>query len=113
MPFFPEQFVGHAYAVADSDFCFCIPLAYDDERAAPLLCASLIGYRTLRMAGAVGYVRRIGIYGFGAAAHPVTQIAVAQGREVSAARATEGRSSLPSMRPSEKRVAGRQCRLRG
>ncbi|WP_368666736.1 zinc-dependent alcohol dehydrogenase family protein [Cupriavidus taiwanensis] len=74
---------GYAeYAVADSDFCFRIPPAYDDEHAAPLLCAGLIGYRTLRMAGAAGQARRIGIYGFGAAAHLVTQIAVAQGREV-------------------------------
>lgn len=74
---------GYAeYAVADSDFCFRIPPAYDDEHAAPLLCAGLIGYRTLRMAGAASHARRIGIYGFGAAAHLVTQIAVAQGREV-------------------------------
>ncbi|SPA40668.1 putative alcohol dehydrogenase AdhA [Cupriavidus taiwanensis] len=74
---------GYAeYAVADSAFCFRIPPAYDDEHAAPLLCAGLIGYRALRMAGAASQVRRIGIYGFGAAAHLVTQIAAAQGREV-------------------------------
>ncbi|SOY63958.1 putative alcohol dehydrogenase AdhA [Cupriavidus taiwanensis] len=74
---------GYAeYAVADSAFCLPIPPAYDDEHAAPLLCAGLIGYRTLRMAGAAVRARRIGIYGFGAAAHLVTQIAVAQGREV-------------------------------
>lgn len=74
---------GYAeYAVADSDFCFRIPPAYDDEHAAPLLCAGLIGYRTLRLAGTASQARRIGIYGFGAAAHIVTQIAVAQGREV-------------------------------
>ncbi|SPA56551.1 zinc-dependent alcohol dehydrogenase family protein [Cupriavidus taiwanensis] len=74
---------GYAeYAVADSAFCFRLPPAYDDEHAAPLLCAGLIGYRTLRMAGAANHARRIGIYGFGAAAHLVTQIAVAQGREV-------------------------------
>jgi len=71
---------GYAeYVVADSRYCFRIPPGYDDEHAAPLLCAGLIGYRTLRMAGDA---RRIGIYGFGAAAHLVSQIAVAQGREV-------------------------------
>ncbi|WP_454743730.1 zinc-dependent alcohol dehydrogenase family protein [Cupriavidus necator] len=80
------QFTGYTrdggyaeYVVADSRYCFSIPERYDNEHAAPLLCAGLIGYRTLRMAGAA---RRIGIYGFGAAAHLVTQIAVAQGREV-------------------------------
>ncbi|WP_081651375.1 zinc-dependent alcohol dehydrogenase family protein [Cupriavidus sp. WS] len=80
------QFTGYTrdggyaeYVVADSRYCFRIPDGYDDEHAAPLLCAGLIGYRTLRMAGAA---RRIGIYGFGAAAHLVTQIAVAQQREI-------------------------------
>ncbi|MBF6991629.1 MULTISPECIES: zinc-dependent alcohol dehydrogenase family protein [unclassified Cupriavidus] len=74
---------GYAeYVVADSRYCFRIPPAYDDEHAAPLLCAGLIGYRTLRMAGPAADTRRIGIYGFGAAAHLVSQIAVAQGREV-------------------------------
>lgn len=71
---------GYAeYVVADSRYCFPIPASYDDVHAAPLLCAGLIGYRTLRMAGDA---RRIGIYGFGAAAHLVTQIATAQGREI-------------------------------
>ncbi len=80
------QFTGYTrdggyaeYVVADSRYCFHIPDHYDDVHAAPLLCAGLIGYRTLRMAGGA---RRIGIYGFGAAAHLVTQIAVAQQREV-------------------------------
>ncbi|MCY1219012.1 putative alcohol dehydrogenase AdhA [compost metagenome] len=74
---------GYAeYVIADSGYCFPIPPGYDDEHAAPLLCAGLIGYRTLRMAGAASHAHRIGIYGFGAAAHLVTQIAVAQGREV-------------------------------
>lgn len=69
---------GYAeFVIADADFCFRIPECYDDEHAAPLLCAGLIGYRTLRMASAA---RCIGIYGFGAAAHIVTQIAAAQGR---------------------------------
>lgn len=71
---------GYAeYAIADSRYCFPIPPSYDDVHAAPLLCAGLIGYRALRMAGDA---RRIGIYGFGAAAHLVTQIAAAQGREI-------------------------------
>jgi len=71
---------GYAeYVVADARYCFRIPETYDDQHAAPLLCAGLIGFRTLRMAGPA---RRIGIYGFGAAAHIVTQIAVAEGRAV-------------------------------
>ncbi len=67
------------YAVADERYCFPIPEGYPDEQAAPLLCAGLIGYRALRMCGEA---RRIGIYGFGAAAHIVTQVAVWQGREI-------------------------------
>ena len=71
---------GYAeYAVADASFCFPLPGRYDNLHAAPLLCAGLIGYRAYRMAGAG---RRIGIYGFGAAAHIITQVAVHQGREV-------------------------------
>lgn len=71
---------GYAeYAVADSRFCFRLPDTYDDVHAAPLLCAGLIGYRALRFAGDA---RRLGIYGFGAAAHVIAQIAVAQNRRV-------------------------------
>jgi propanol-preferring alcohol dehydrogenase len=71
---------GYAeFAVADARSCFLLPPQYDDQHAAPLLCAGLIGYRAYRMAGAVA---RIGIYGFGAAAHVITQVAVRQGREV-------------------------------
>ncbi|MGH7119096.1 MAG: zinc-dependent alcohol dehydrogenase family protein [Acetobacteraceae bacterium] len=71
---------GYAeYTVADERFCFPIPAAYSDVSAAPLLCAGLIGYRALRMAGEA---RRLGIYGFGAAAHIVAQVARHQGREV-------------------------------
>src|SRR5512140_2517781 len=66
-------------AVADERFCFELPAAYDDLHAAPLLCAGLIGYRSYRMAGAA---ERLGLYGFGAAAHLLTQVAVAQGRRV-------------------------------
>jgi propanol-preferring alcohol dehydrogenase len=73
---------GYAeYAVADAAFCFPVPATYDDVHVAPLLCAGLIGYRAYRMAGPG---RRMGIYGFGAAAHLITQVAVHQGREVSA-----------------------------
>jgi len=71
---------GYAqYAVADQRYCFPIPDGYPDIQAAPLLCAGLIGYRSLRMAGDAG---RLGLYGFGASAHIVAQIAVHQGREV-------------------------------
>jgi propanol-preferring alcohol dehydrogenase len=66
-------------AIADARFCFRLPDAYDDHHAAPLLCAGLIGYRAYRMAGPAV---RLGIYGFGAAAHVITQVAVHQGREV-------------------------------
>jgi propanol-preferring alcohol dehydrogenase len=71
---------GYAeHAVADERFCFPIPAGYPDEQAAPLLCAGLIGYRALRLAGDA---RRLGIYGFGGAAHILTQVARWQGREV-------------------------------
>ena len=71
---------GYAeYALADERYCFALPDAYDDVSAAPLLCAGLIGYRSLVMAGDG---LRLGIYGFGAAAHIVAQVARAQGREV-------------------------------
>jgi len=71
---------GYAeHVVADARYCFELPQEFDDLHAAPLLCAGLIGYRSLRMAGDG---RRIGIYGFGAAAHIVTQVARWQGREV-------------------------------
>jgi len=67
------------WAVADERYCFPIPPSYPDQQAAPLLCAGLIGYRALRMCGDAA---RIGFYGFGAAAHILTQVAVADGREV-------------------------------
>jgi len=65
--------------VADERFCFAIPDAYDDVHAAPLLCAGLIGYRALRAAGDAEVV---GMYGFGAAAHVVAQVARHEGRRV-------------------------------
>jgi propanol-preferring alcohol dehydrogenase len=71
---------GYAeHAVADERFCFRIHGDYSDVEAAPLLCAGLIGYRALRMAGDA---RRLGLYGFGAAAHIATQVARADGREI-------------------------------
>jgi propanol-preferring alcohol dehydrogenase len=65
--------------VADQRYCFAIDPRYGDVEAAPLLCAGLIGYRTLRMAGEA---ERLGIYGFGAAAHIVAQVARHQGRRI-------------------------------
>ena len=65
--------------VADQRYCFAIPTEFGDIEAAPLLCAGLIGYRTLRLAGDG---ERIGIYGFGAAAHIIAQVARHQGRQV-------------------------------
>jgi alcohol dehydrogenase, propanol-preferring len=66
-------------AVADERFCFPIPPGYPDLQAAPLLCAGLIGFRTLKLAGDA---ERLGIYGFGGAAHIICQVAVHQGRRV-------------------------------
>jgi len=65
--------------VADERYCFAIPERYPDDEAAPLLCAGLIGYRSLRSAGDA---ERIGLYGFGSSAHIVCQVAVSQGRSV-------------------------------
>jgi propanol-preferring alcohol dehydrogenase len=71
---------GYAeYTLADQRYCFPVPAAFGDAEAAPLLCAGLIGYRSLALAGDA---RRLGIYGFGAAAHIVAQVARHQGREV-------------------------------
>jgi propanol-preferring alcohol dehydrogenase len=72
---------GYAeFALADARYCFALPERYSAAEAAPLLCAGLIGYRSYRMAGEEA--KRIGIYGFGGAAHIITQIAAYQGREV-------------------------------
>ena len=65
--------------VADERFCFALPESYDDAQAAPLLCAGLIGYRALR---AAGDATALGLYGFGAAAHLIAQVAESQGRRV-------------------------------
>jgi alcohol dehydrogenase, propanol-preferring len=71
---------GYAdYTVADARFCFAIPAVFSDLEAAPLLCAGLIGYRALAMAGDA---RNLGLYGFGAAAHLIAQVARWQGRAI-------------------------------
>ncbi|MFP2896967.1 zinc-dependent alcohol dehydrogenase family protein [Corallococcus sp. 4LFB] len=67
------------YTVADARFCFPLPPSFRDVEAAPLMCAGLIGFRSLRMAGEGG---RLGLYGFGAAAHILVQVARHQGRRV-------------------------------
>ncbi len=72
---------GYAeYTLADQRYSFPLPIGFDDAGAAPLLCAGLIGYRTYRLAG--DNIEHLGIYGFGAAAHIVAQIAVQQGKKV-------------------------------
>src|SRR5437763_5944384 len=79
------------YTVADERFCFPLPSGYPDLEVAPLLCAGLIGYRALRLAGEV---ERLGLYGFGAAAHLMIQVARHQGRRVFAfVRATDEASA--------------------
>jgi propanol-preferring alcohol dehydrogenase len=71
---------GYAeYAVANERFCFPIPASFDDVSAAPLLCAGLIGFRALRLAGEA---KRLGLYGFGAAAHIALQVARHRGQQV-------------------------------
>jgi propanol-preferring alcohol dehydrogenase len=67
------------HCLADARYCFAIPDGFDDVHAAPLLCAGLIGYRAYRMAGDAPV---LGLYGFGAAAHILAQLAVWQGRKV-------------------------------
>jgi propanol-preferring alcohol dehydrogenase len=72
---------GYAeYAVADQRYCFRLPGSFSDIEAAPLLCAGLIGYRSYRMIG--DQVERLGIYGFGAAAHIIAQVAIHQGKRI-------------------------------
>jgi propanol-preferring alcohol dehydrogenase len=80
------QFTGYTinggyaeFAVADARFCFHLPNEYNDVDVAPLLCAGMLGYRSLRK---TGEARRLGIYGFGNAAHLIAQIALYQGREI-------------------------------
>ena len=80
------QFTGYdrdggfaEYAVADERFCFALPDDYTDLEVAPLLCSGLIGYRALRF---TGDAERLGLYGFGASAHIIVQVALHQGRRV-------------------------------
>lgn len=68
------------YTVADQRYCFSLPEAYTDSKVAPLLCAGMIGFRTYRLAGK--NIERLGIYGFGAAAHIIAQVAIHQGQLV-------------------------------
>ncbi len=71
---------GYAdYCLADARYAFALPVGYSDSEAAPLLCAGLIGHRAYRM---TGEGRRLGVYGFGAAAHIMIQVALWEGREV-------------------------------
>jgi propanol-preferring alcohol dehydrogenase len=102
--------------IADARFCFPIPEGYPDLQAAPLLCAGLIGYRCLRLAGDA---ERLGIYGFGGAAHILTQVARHQGRRVfaftrpgdeRAISVRSGRAHRPSRRQS--RSTRRSCSRR-
>ena len=67
------------YAVADASYCFAVPDTYDDKQAAPLLCAGLIGYRAYRL---VEHCQTIGLYGFGAAAHILIQLARYRGQQI-------------------------------
>ena len=72
---------GYAeYTVAHEQYCLALPASYDAAEAAPLLCAGLIGYRTYRLAGP--HMQRLGIYGFGAAAHILAQVVRHQGKEL-------------------------------
>jgi len=71
---------GDRITVADARYCFHLPSAYDDAEAAPLLCAGFIGYRSYRLAG--DNVERLGLYGFGAAAHVIAQVAAHQGKRL-------------------------------
>ena len=72
---------GYAeYAVAFEKYCFPLPATYSDLEVAPLLCAGLIGYRTYRLAGE--HIERLGIYGFGSAAHIIAQVARYQGKHI-------------------------------
>ena len=122
------------YTVADARYAFKLPDGYSDAEAAPLLCAGLIGYRSLKMAGDRSPAAfALGIYGFGAAAHIVAQVATAQGREVyrlhagrrhrarriSRARSARCGPAAPtrrrrkrSMPPSSSRPSARWCRRR-
>ena len=100
---------GYAeWVVADERFCFPLPDGYGDLEAAPLLCAGLIGYRALRLAGDG---ERLGLYGFGAAAHIVAQVALWEGRRVFAV-TREGDERRAGVRALARRRVGRRRRRR-
>ena len=92
-------------AVADERYCFPMPDGYADLEAAPLLCAGLIGYRALRMCGDA---ERLGLYGFGASAHIVCQVAAHQGRRVFAL--TRPGDDETRLRARARRRVGRRLR---
>jgi propanol-preferring alcohol dehydrogenase len=92
-----------SHAIADERYCFDIPAEFDDVHAAPLLCAGLIGHRAYAM---VPRAKRLGIYGFGAAAHLVAQVAVFEGREVYA-------FTKPGDRQAQDFASGLGCRWVG
>ena len=94
-------------AVADERFCFPIPGDYPDLQAAPLLCAGLIGYRALRLAGDA---ERLGLYGFGAAAHIICQVARHQGRRVFAFTRADDAEAQAFALLAGRRVGGRRAR---
>ena len=94
-----------SYAVADARFCFPLPDGYGDAEAAPLLCAGLIGYRALRMAGDA---RRLGLYGFGAAAHIVAQVARHAGPARSSPSRAPGDGEAQELRARARRGLGRR-----
>jgi alcohol dehydrogenase, propanol-preferring len=95
---------GYAdFVVADARFCFRLPEQYDDVDVAPLLCAGMLGYRSLRK---TGDARRLGIYGFGNAAHLIAQIALYQGREVFAFTRSGDKASQDSARKLGAKWAG-------
>lgn len=94
---------GYAELMAvDARFCFRLAPAWTDEEAAPLLCAGLIGYRAWRKACEPRPVRRLGLYGFGAAAHLLAQLAIAEGQEVFA-------FTRPGDRPAQDLALGLGC----
>ena len=92
------------FAVVDQRYCFPLPDDYSDLEVAPLLCAGLIGYRALQFAGDG---ERIGLYGFGASAHIVAQLARAEGRSVFAF-TRAGRRAHSGVRPRARRRVGRR-----
>lgn len=103
---------GYAeYTVVPQSFAYRIPERYDDEAAAPLLCAGIIGYRALRRA-AVPPGGRLGIYGFGGSAHITAQIAIAQGIEIHVLTAASRPGNWPSSwerRRRERHTTHRRC----